>query len=84
MVRMKYSGQPSNPTNSGYTDLNILSPNDPIAKAVNLTLSGASQDFPVVELGKIVGVLRKDDLMDTLSRGDINFLVKDVMRTDLK
>jgi len=31
-----------------------------------------------------VGVLRKDDLMDALSRGNINFLVKDVMRTDLK
>jgi len=64
--------------------LKTLSPNDPIAKAVNLTLSGSKQDFPVVELGRIVGVLRKDDLMDALSRGNINFLVKDVMRTDLK
>ncbi|MEE9193221.1 MAG: site-2 protease family protein [Thermodesulfobacteriota bacterium] len=82
MVRMKYSKMSYN--NSEYTDLKTLSPNDPIAKAVNLTLSGSKQDFPVVELGRIVGVLRKDDLMDTLSRGNINFLVKDVMRTDLK
>jgi len=64
--------------------LKTLSPNDPIAKAVNYTLSGSKQDFPVVELGRRVGVLRKDDLMDALSRGNINFLVKDVMRTDLK
>jgi len=83
MVRMKYSKMSYN--NSEYAaDLKTLSPNDPIAKAVNLTLSGSKQDFPVVELGRIVGVLRKDDLMDTLSRGNINFLVKDVMRTDLK
>ncbi len=83
MVRMKYSKMSYN--NSEYAaDLKTLSPNDPIAKAVNLTLSGSKQDFPVVELGRLVGVLRKDDLMDTLSRGNINFLVKDVMRTDLK
>jgi len=82
MVRMKYSKMSYN--NSEYTDLKTLSPNDPIAKAVNLTLSGSKQDFPVIELGRIVGVLRNDDLMDTLSRGNINFLVKDVMRTDLK
>ena len=83
MIRMKYSKMSYN--NSEYAaDLKTLSPNDPIAKAVNLTLSGSKQDFPVVELGRIVGVLRKDDLMDTLSRGNINFLVKDVMRTDLK
>jgi len=84
MLKMKYSGKPYNPDNLIYTDLKTLSPNDPIAKAVNLTLSGSKQDFPVVALGRIVGVLRKDDLMDALSRGNINFLVKDVMRTDLK
>jgi len=84
MVRMKYSGGLYNYKEPAITDLKTLSPNDPIAKAVNLTLSGSKQDFPVVEHGKIVGVLRKDDLMDTLSRGNINFLVKDVMRTDLK
>ncbi len=83
MVRMKYSKMSYN--NSEYAaDLKTLSPNEPIAKAVNLTLSGSNQDLPVVELGRLVGVLRKDDLMDTLSRGNINFLVKDVMRTDLK
>ncbi len=83
MIGMKYSKMSYN--NSEYAaDLKTLSPNDPIAKAVNLTLSGSKQDFPVVEYGRIVGVLRKDDLMDTLSRGNINFLVKDVMRTDLK
>ncbi|NIP39370.1 MAG: site-2 protease family protein [Candidatus Dadabacteria bacterium] len=72
--------------NSGFrnTSLVTLSPSDPIAKAVNLTLSGDKQDFAVMEYGKIVGVLRIDDLMDALSRGNINYLVKDIMRTDLK
>jgi Zn-dependent protease len=84
MVKVKYSGESYNPNNSGYAGLKTLSPNDPIAKAVNLTLSGSKQDFPVVELGKIVGVLRIADLMETLSRGNINYLVKDIMRTDLK
>ncbi|HSG31119.1 MAG TPA: site-2 protease family protein [Thermodesulfobacteriota bacterium] len=66
------------------TGLINLCPNDPLARAVNLTISGVKQDFAVMEDGKIVGVLRINDLMDTLSKGNINYLVKDIMRTDLK
>lgn len=84
MVKMKHSEDMFNKGEPAFTDLITLSPNDPIAKAVNLTLSGSRQDFPVVEFGRIVGVLRNDDLLNTLSKGNINFLVKDIMRTDLK
>lgn len=84
MVRIKYSRPYSQNPDYVANEIKTLSPNDPLAKAVNLTLSGYRQDFPVIELGNIVGVLRIDDLMDTLSRGDINYLVKDVMRTELK
>lgn len=84
LVKMKYSRDSYNVYDPGFANMETLSPNDPIAKAVNLTLSSSKQDFPVVELGRIVGVLRKDDLLNTLSQGNINYLVKDIMRTDLR
>ncbi len=84
MVKMKYSQDPYDYEEPPITDLQQLCPNDPIAKAVNLTLSGHKQDFAIIENGRIVGVLRIDDLMNALSNGDINLLVKDIMRTDLR
>ena len=39
------------------TDFQVAHPGDPLARAVELTLSGSQKDFPVVEDGAVVGVL---------------------------
>ncbi len=84
MVRMKYIDDKYRLRQQADTEFVTLSPNDPLAKAVNLTVSGFKQDFPIVERGRIVGVLRYEDLLQTLSKGNINCLVKDIMRTELR
>lgn len=64
------------------TDFRTLSPNDSLARAVELLLSGAQQDFPVVENGAVVGVLTRADLLTALARHEQQSPVADVMRRD--
>ncbi|MBI2186382.1 MAG: site-2 protease family protein [Acidobacteria bacterium] len=64
------------------TDFRTLSPNDSLARAVELLLSGAQQDFPVVEDGAVVGVLTRADLLTALARHEQQSPVADVMRRD--
>jgi Zn-dependent protease/CBS domain-containing protein len=49
------------------TDVRTLSPNDPLSHAIELTLAGFQQDFPVLENGTVVGVLTRGDLLRALS-----------------
>lgn len=39
------------------TDFRTLAPGDPLSRAVDLTLAGAQKDFPVVDGGRVVGML---------------------------
>lgn len=64
------------------TDFRTLSPNDSLTRAVELLLSGAQQDFPVVEDGAVVGVLTRADLLTALARHEQQSPVADVMRRD--
>jgi Zn-dependent protease len=64
------------------TDFRTLSPQDSLAMATRLVLAGSQQDFPVVERGRIVGLLQHDDLFRALQeRGDA-VAVESVMVTD--
>lgn len=62
------------------TDFRTLSPHDSLAHAVDLLLSGAQQDFPVVKDGAVVGVLTRADLFAALARQEQQTLVEGVMR----
>lgn len=64
------------------TDFEALSPNDPLSKAVELTLSGSQKDFPVIENGKVVGVLSQRDLMAALRQNDDQTQVQQAMDRD--
>jgi len=49
-------------------DVRTLAPAEPLSRAVQLTLDGFQQDFPVVDTdGSIIGVLTRSDLLRALS-----------------
>lgn len=48
------------------TDFYQLAPEEPLSRAVDLTLAGSQKDFPVVEDGRVVGVLTQGALMHGL------------------
>ena len=64
------------------TNFRTLSANDPLARAVDLLLSGAQQDFPVMEGPTVVGILTRADLLRALARQDQQSLVAEVMHRD--
>ncbi|UCF18565.1 MAG: site-2 protease family protein [Gemmatimonadota bacterium] len=66
------------------TDFRSLSPRDPLARAIELILAGSQQDFPVVEEGRIVGVLTRGDLLSAVARSGQSAIVADVMRRDIQ
>lgn len=66
------------------TDFKTLAPTDPLAKAIELTLSGSQKDFPVVDGNKVIGVLPQSELLRGLHQaGDriavANFMLKEVV-----
>lgn len=63
-----------------------LSPDSPIERAIDLTLSSFQSDFPVCEANadgeKLVGLLTKTDVLVALRQKSPNALVSEVMRRD--
>jgi len=70
-------------TRAMQTEFHILSPSDTLGRAVELILSGAQQDFPVTENGRVEGILDRDRLITALSQNGQNALVGDAMRRDV-
>ncbi len=62
--------------------VHVLSPNDPLQRAVDLTLGSFQADFPVVQDGRLVGLLTGADLLKALSGQSGGALVGSVMRSD--
>jgi Zn-dependent protease/CBS domain-containing protein len=66
------------------TDFRTLSPNDSLARAVELLLAGAQQDFPVVDGRAVVGMLTRADLLTALACQDPQSSIAGVMRRDFQ
>ena len=52
------------------TDFRYLNKNDSLDRAVELTLTGSQKDFPVVDNGRIEGILTQTDLLRALSASE--------------
>jgi Zn-dependent protease/CBS domain-containing protein len=84
MVQMKSSLGGIPVSRAMLTDFNAVSSRDTLARAVELILTGSQQDFPVVDDGRVSGVLTRGDLLIALQRHGPSAPVADVMRRDVQ
>jgi Zn-dependent protease/CBS domain-containing protein len=66
------------------TDFRTLSPTDPLSRAVELTLAGFQQDFPVTDGARLKGVLTHGDVLRGLAEGGASLSVERAMQPDLR
>src|SRR5881397_1566649 len=66
------------------TDFRVLEPHDSVRRAVDYLLAGFQQDFPVVDHGRVAGVLTRSDLLHALARRGQEARVDDVMHRDIE
>jgi Zn-dependent protease/predicted transcriptional regulator len=64
------------------TDFHSLDAQDHLQRAVDYLMSGAQQDFPVLENGAPVGILTRSDLVRALQQQGTVAAVGDVIRRD--
>jgi Zn-dependent protease len=64
------------------TNLRIIVPDDPLAKAVEHVMDGWQQDFPVIFGDHVLGMLTREDLMRALAQGGVDTPVRSVMKRD--
>ena len=64
------------------TEFRTLRPDDTLDQAVEYIRSGFRQDFPVVEDGRLVGILTRSDLAAALGRLVPGARVREIMRRD--
>ena len=63
------------------SDFRTLNINDSLERAVALTLSGSQKDFPVVDGGRLVGILTQTDLLKALAEKDKHPTVATTIQT---
>jgi Zn-dependent protease/CBS domain-containing protein len=83
MVQMKTALGGIPVTHAMLTDYQTLSPNDQLARMAELILAGSQHDFPVVEDGRVLGVVTRDDFLSTLTKQGQAVPVSSVMRVNL-
>mgnify|MGYP001553763049 CR=1 FL=1 len=71
------------------TDFQTLPPDAPLSRAIELTLAGSQKEFPVLEDGKVIGVLTQDDLLKGLQTSGEHapasrWMQKEVLTADIK
>ena len=83
MVQMRNSISGIPVTHAMQTRFETLAPTDHLARVVDLILAGSQQDFPVVQDGRFIGILTRDDFFRALSQQGPNTLVGDVVRQNV-
>jgi Zn-dependent protease/predicted transcriptional regulator len=64
------------------TEFHALSPQDNLSRAIEHILAGWQHDFPVIEDGKVVGVLTRNDLLNGLGKAGPGATVGEYMQRD--
>jgi Zn-dependent protease len=62
----------------------VLDASDPIERAIDLTLQSFQADFPVLENGRLAGLLTSTDLLAAVSRRQNGTTVRTIMRTNIR
>jgi len=65
------------------TDFERLAPEEPLSRAVQITLATSQKDFPVLQGAQLVGLVTQSDMVSGLSQGGPETRVADVMRRDV-
>lgn len=84
MVQLKAGLRGIPLTHAMITQFRTLAPSDPIGTATGHVIAGFQHDFPVLEDGRIVGVLTKSDLLKSLAEEGIHQPVASVMRRNFE
>lgn len=66
------------------TDFRALEANDPLQRAVDLIIAGSQRDFPVLENGRLAGVLTRESLVAALKDRGLASPVQEAMTRDFK
>ncbi len=66
------------------TTFQTLGPRDTLTAAIDATLAGTQRDFPVVDDGRVLGILLQKDLIAAISRRGPDITVSEVMQTDFE
>ena len=77
-MRSNLSGIPV--SSAMQSDFRTLQPTDTLADAVRMVLSGSQQDFPVMDNGRVAGILTRGDMLVGLGQGGQDWPVSQVMR----
>jgi len=64
------------------TDFDTLAADDQLLRAVQLTLGGSQKDFPVLDEGRLVGVLRQEDMLRGLHETGPGARVREAMQAE--
>jgi Zn-dependent protease/CBS domain-containing protein len=83
MVQMKNALGGIPVTRAMLTDYQTLSPRDSLVRMSELILAGSQHDFPVVEDGRVLGIVTRDDFLSALTRQGPQVSVSSVMRSNL-
>jgi len=79
LVRMKAALNGISANQIMITDFRTLSPHDPLGHAAQLLVAGSQHDFPVVEDGRLVGLLTRERLVEALAERGENVPVQEAM-----
>lgn len=80
LVQMKHALGGIPVSRAMLTDFRTVSQYDPLVRVTDLIVGGFQEDFPVVDEGRVVGVLTRHDLLNALSQRGVGARVGEVMQ----
>lgn len=83
VVRMRSALRELNVDTVMTREMAVLSPSDPVSRAIQLIYQTGQDDFPVLEQGHLVGIATRPDLLAAMNTDGPNTPVMTIMDTDV-